>query len=58
MVILGTGVICDLVQEWRARRNNATLTIVWEIHQTYAVAPAVRLLEEQGLHPFARGSNT
>jgi hypothetical protein len=54
-VILATAVLCDLVREWRARRASAHLTPVWELHQTYAVVPAMRLLESQGLHPFARG---
>jgi hypothetical protein len=54
-VILATGVICDLVCECRARQANSHLMPIWEIHQTYAVVPAMRLLESQGLHPFARG---
>jgi len=54
-VIFATAIICDFIREWRARQANAHLTFIWEIHQTYAVVPAMRLLESQGLHPFARG---
>jgi hypothetical protein len=54
-VILVTAAVCDLAQEWLARGGAANLTIAWEIHQPYAVAPAMRLLEAQGFHPFARG---
>jgi len=54
-VILATGIIADLIREWRARTNGSRLVPVWEIHQVYAVPPAMRLLQAQGFHPFAKG---
>ena len=54
-IILVTGVICDLLREWRASETDADLTRIWEIHQVYAVAPAMRLLEAEGIPAFARG---
>jgi len=54
-IILVTGVICDLLREWRAYETDAHLTRVWEIHQVYAVVPAMRLLEAEGIQAFARG---
>jgi hypothetical protein len=54
-IILMTGILCDLVREWRADKTDAQLTPIWEIHQLYAVAPAMRLLEAEGIHAFARG---
>jgi hypothetical protein len=55
-VLLGTGIICDLVREWRAAQGDSHLTPVWEIHQMYAVTPAMRLLEAEGIHAFAKGA--
>jgi hypothetical protein len=54
-VILATGIIADLIREWRARTNGARLVPIWEIHQVYAVPPAMRLLQARGFHPFAKG---
>jgi hypothetical protein len=54
-ILFATGILCDLVREWRARENDAHLTPVWEIHQMYAVAPALRLLEGEGIRAFAKG---
>ncbi len=55
-VILVTGIIADLIREFRARtESTARLVPVWEIHQVYAVPPAMRLLQAQGFHPFAKG---
>ncbi len=54
-VILLTGIICDLVREWRACESDPDLTPVWEIHQVYAVAPAMRLLKAEGIQAFAKG---
>jgi hypothetical protein len=55
LVILVTGIIADLVREWRARTDGVRLVPIWEIHQVYAVPPAMRLLQEQGFHPFVKG---
>jgi SecY len=54
-VIFVTGIIIDLIYEWRAKANGARLVPIWEVHQVYAVPPAMRLLEAQGFHPFAKG---
>jgi preprotein translocase subunit SecY len=54
-VVLVTGIVCDLAREWRAREADPTLVPIWEIHQLYAVAPAVRLLTTEGISSFARG---
>jgi hypothetical protein len=54
-IIVATGILCDLVLEGRARATGAQLVAIWEIHQVYAVAPTIHLLEAQGWHPFARG---
>lgn len=55
-IILATGIICDLLREWRAKGSDPHLTPVWEIHQTYAVAPAMRLLEAERIRAFAKGT--
>ncbi len=55
LIILVTGIIADLVREWRTRIQGDRLVAVWEIHQVYAVPPAMRLLQAQGFHPFAKG---
>jgi hypothetical protein len=54
-IILLTGVICDVMREWRADETDAQLTPIWEIHQVYAVAPAMRLLVAEGIQAFAGG---
>jgi len=54
-IILATALLCDLAREWKARDADETLTPVWEIHQVYAAAPAVRLLQSAGIRAFARG---
>jgi hypothetical protein len=54
-VILVTGILSDLVREWRANEPRFHLTPIWEIHQVYAVAPALRLLEAGGFQAFAQG---
>ena len=54
--LLATGIVCDLAREWRAREADPHLTPVWEIHQTYAVAPTMRMLETEGIHAFAKGA--
>ena len=54
--LLATGIVCDVVREWRAREADPNLTSIWEIHQTYAVAPTMRLLEAEGIHAFAKGA--
>jgi hypothetical protein len=54
-VILVTAIIADIVREWRAGTGPARLIPIWEIHQVYAVPPAVALLQAQGFHPFAKG---
>jgi hypothetical protein len=54
-IILATALLCDLAREWKTRDADETLTPVWEIHQVYAVAPAVRLLESAGIPAFGRG---
>jgi hypothetical protein len=55
-VLFTTGIVCDLIREWQAKESDPNLTPVWEIHQTYAVAPAIRLLEAEGIHAFAKGA--
>ena len=55
-ILLATGIVCDLVREWRAKESDPHLTPVWEIHQTYAVAPAMRLLEAERIRAFAKGT--
>ena len=54
-VILLTGIMADLIGEWRARAEGARLVPIWEIHQVYAVPPTMLLLRAQGFHPFAKG---
>jgi hypothetical protein len=54
-VLIATGIVFDWVREWRARQSDATLVPVWEIHQVYAVPPALRLLDAEGIHAFAQG---
>lgn len=54
-IVLVTGILCDIVSEWRAIKTDCTLVPIWEIHQTYAVAPAIRLLEANGIYAFGRG---
>jgi hypothetical protein len=54
--LLVTGIVCDLVREWRANEGDLHLTPVWEIHQMYAVTPALRLLEAEGIRAFAKGA--
>ena len=54
-IIIATGILCDLTREWHARRTNPHLTSIWEIHQSYAVAPSLRLLKAEGIHAFAKG---
>jgi hypothetical protein len=54
-VILVTGILTDLVREWRAKSNGMRLVQVWEIHQVYAVPPVMSLLQARGFHPFPKG---
>ena len=55
-LLLLVGIGQDLLEEFRFRRQCPTATRVWEIHQMYAVAPTVRMLESQGISVFAAGS--
>lgn len=54
-VLLLTAVYFDLSREGRVRDADPSLVPVWEIHQTYAVAPAMRCLEAEGIRVMARG---
>ncbi len=54
-ILLVTGVVANLFREWRVRTDEARLVPIWEIHLVYAVPPAMRLLQAQGFHPFAKG---
>jgi hypothetical protein len=53
-VILATGVISDLARDWRAYERDPSLIPVWEIHQLYAVEPAMRLLKDKGIAAYAQ----
>ena len=48
-------VVLDLQREWRARRAEPSLTVVWELHRLYAVAPIRALLEARGIPVTVRG---
>ena len=48
-VIMATGIVYDLIQEWRARQQHGEIVSVWEVHQPYAVTPVLRLLESEGI---------
>ncbi len=54
-VLLLTAVYFDLSREGRARDVEPGLVPVWEIHQTYALAPALRFLEAQDIRVVAQG---
>jgi hypothetical protein len=54
-ILLATGILCDLVREWLARQSQAGLSSVWEIHQSYAVAPTLLLLQGEGIPALAQG---
>jgi preprotein translocase subunit SecY len=48
-------VLIDLQREWRTRRADPSLTVVWELHRLYAVAPIRALLEARGISVTVRG---
>ena len=53
VTIVATAIFIDLVVEFRARQRCHTLVPVWEIHQVYAVAPTLRMLETVNIKAFA-----
>jgi hypothetical protein len=54
-LILGTGVLLDLIDEWRARNHQADLKSVWPVHRVYAVGPAVDALRAADITVVVRG---
>ncbi|HAB19449.1 MAG TPA: hypothetical protein PLX89_16240 [Verrucomicrobiota bacterium] len=56
VILLATGIIYDVIEEWRFRNRHPDVVNVWEIHQTYAVAPTTRMLAAEGISGFAKGT--
>jgi preprotein translocase subunit SecY len=54
-IVAATGIVLDLTREARAHCTHQNLVPVWEIHQLYAVDPALRLLASEGIPAFPRG---
>ena len=54
-IVVATGILLDLVREARSQSAHHNLVPVWEIHQLYAVDPAMRLLASEGIRAFPRG---
>ncbi len=54
-VVLITGILVDLVEEVRVRQRSPAGLVVWEIHQCYAVEPALRMLAAHGIEASAVG---
>jgi hypothetical protein len=55
VLVVLTAVVLDLTEEWRARRREPTLVVVWPIHQTARVEPALAKLAAAGIRAHARG---
>ncbi len=54
-LVVATAVLLDLAREWRAHAGR-DLVPVWEIHQVYAVDPALAALAGAGIDAHARSA--
>jgi hypothetical protein len=54
-IVVVTAILLDLAREARAQGGQANWVPVWEIHQVYAVDPALRRLASEGIRVCLRG---